>query len=128
MLTEASNRTLEILMDSPNCSAGTPSSMHDATALCAGFRPSSWDSMAPPTRESAPRTVAVRRALEQAHCDAAVADLLFLESWEASPSGEVAAVLRVAQIRRANPQLAKEVRGELAEAVRRAAPDCKRPR
>jgi hypothetical protein len=40
---------------------------------------------------------------------------LFLESWEASPSPEVAAVLRVAQIRRANPELAHAVRGELAE-------------
>jgi hypothetical protein len=65
-----------------------------------------------------PRTGAVRRALERAHCDAAVADLLFLEAWEASPSPEVAAVLRVAQIRRANPELANAVRGELAERKR----------
>jgi hypothetical protein len=65
-----------------------------------------------------PRTVAVRRALERARCDAAVADLLFLEAWEASPSPEVAAVLRVAQIRRANPELANAVRGELAERKR----------
>jgi hypothetical protein len=61
-----------------------------------------------------PRTAAVRRALLHAHCDAAIADLLFLESWEASPTGEVGAVLRVAQIRRANPELAQAVRGELA--------------
>jgi hypothetical protein len=65
-----------------------------------------------------PRTAAVRRALELARSDAAVADLLFLEAWEASPSPEVAAVLRVAQIRRANPELAKAVRGELAELKR----------
>lgn len=62
-----------------------------------------------------PRTAAVRRALERVRSDAAVADLLFLEAWEASPTLEVAAVLRVAQIRRANPALADAVRGELAE-------------
>jgi len=65
-----------------------------------------------------PRTAAVRRALESAHCDAAIADLLFLETWEASPTPEVGAVLRIAQIRRANPELAKAVRVELAERKR----------
>jgi hypothetical protein len=67
---------------------------------------------------SEPRTAAVRRALEHASCDAAVADLLFLEAWEASPTPEVAAVLRIAQIRRANPELAAAVRGELTERKR----------
>jgi hypothetical protein len=62
-----------------------------------------------------PRTAAVRRALERIRNDSAVADLLFLEAWEASPTPEVAAVMRVAQIRRANPELANAVRGELAE-------------
>jgi hypothetical protein len=62
-----------------------------------------------------PRTAAVRRALEREHCDAAVADLMFLEAWEASPTSEVAAVLRIGQIRRANRALADAVRGELAE-------------
>jgi hypothetical protein len=61
-----------------------------------------------------PRTAAVRRALEQVRDDASIADLLFLETWEASPSPEVAAVLRVAQIRRANPALAEAVRDELS--------------
>ena len=65
------------------------------------------------------RTAAVRRALALACCDAAVADLLFLETWEASPTPDVAAVLRVAQIRRANPDLAQAVRSELA-ALKRA--------
>jgi hypothetical protein len=65
-----------------------------------------------------PRTAAVRRALDGVRCDAAVADLLFLEAWEASPTGEVAAVLRVAQIRRANPELADAVRVELEERKR----------
>lgn len=63
----------------------------------------------------APRTVAVRHALERVRGDSAVADLLFLESWEASPTPEVSAVLRVSQIRRANPELADAVRGELAQ-------------
>jgi hypothetical protein len=67
---------------------------------------------------SGPRTAAVRHALQRAHCDATIADLLFLEAWEAAPSSEVAAVLRVAQIRRANPELAEAVRGELAERKR----------
>lgn len=62
-----------------------------------------------------PRTAAVRLALERVRGDAAIADLMFLEAWEASPTPEVSAVLRVAQIRRANPDLADAVRGELAE-------------
>lgn len=66
-----------------------------------------------------PRTVAVARALESARCDAAVADLMFLEAWEATPTGDVGAVLRVAQIRRANPGLADAVRGEMKAARRR---------
>ena len=61
-----------------------------------------------------PRTAAVRHALQDARGDAAIADLLFLESWEASPTPEVGAVLRIAQIRRTNPDLARQVRGELA--------------
>jgi hypothetical protein len=62
-----------------------------------------------------PRTQAVRHALEGVRGDAAIADLMFLEAWEASPTPEVGAVLRVAQIRRANRALADAVRGELAE-------------
>ena len=59
--------------------------------------------------------MAVRHALQSARCDSAIADLLFLETWEATPTPEVSAVLRVAQIRRANPDLAKAVRGELEQ-------------
>jgi len=62
-----------------------------------------------------PRTAAIRLALERVRGDAAIADLMFLEAWEASPTPEVSAVLRVAQIRRANRALADAVRGELAE-------------
>ncbi|MGA3403049.1 MAG: hypothetical protein ABSC95_27885 [Acetobacteraceae bacterium] len=60
------------------------------------------------------RTAAVRRAPERVRCRTAVADLLVLEAREASPTPEVATVLRIAQIRRANPELADAVRGELA--------------
>jgi hypothetical protein len=70
------------------------------------------------TPGSGPRTAAVRHALERVSCDSAIADLLFLEAWEASPTPEVGAVLRIAQIRRANPALADAVRGELAEPQR----------
>lgn len=66
-----------------------------------------------------PRTAAVRQALQHARTDTAVADLLFLEAWEASPTPEVGAVLRIAQIRRANRQLADAVRDELAARSRR---------
>ena len=67
-----------------------------------------------------PRTAAVRRALQDARGDAAIADLLFLETWEASPTPEVGAVLRIAQIRRANPDLARQIRGELATYARQS--------
>lgn len=60
-----------------------------------------------------PRTEAVRRALQNGLDAAAAADWLFLESWEAAPTGEVGAVLRVAQIRRANRALADAIRDEL---------------
>src|ERR1700733_10973873 len=77
-----------------------PRSTRDSGAAC--------DSRTVPESHTvlAPRTAAVRHALEFVRCDAAIADLLFLESWEASPTPEVAAVLRIAQIRRANPELA----------------------
>jgi hypothetical protein len=42
-----------------------------------------------------------------------VADLLFLEQWELRPSPGAAAALRVIQLRRANPDLAAEIRAEL---------------
>jgi hypothetical protein len=41
------------------------------------------------------------------------ADLLFLEQWEMSPLAGTAAALRINQIRRANPELAAEVRAEV---------------
>jgi hypothetical protein len=41
------------------------------------------------------------------------ADLLFLESWEATSVFSVATVLRASQVRRANPFLAAAIRAEL---------------
>jgi hypothetical protein len=43
---------------------------------------------------------------------------MFLEAWEICPTFGIGAVLRVGQIRRANPALAAEIRAELS---RRAA-------
>ena len=59
------------------------------------------------------RTEAVRRALRGTGDRLAAADFLFLESWETRGLPDVAATLRAAQIRRANPQLAEEIRAEL---------------
>jgi hypothetical protein len=61
-----------------------------------------------------PRTEAVRRALRQYQDERSAWDLLFLEAWEMEPLPGAAAALRVAQIRRANPELAAEVRAEIA--------------
>ena len=48
-------------------------------------------------------------------CDneAAAADLLFLEYWQAQRCSDIAASLRASQIRRANPTLAAEIHAEL---------------
>lgn len=42
--------------------------------------------------------------------DSALADLVFLESWERDPAPGPAALRRVMQIRRANPELAAAIR------------------
>lgn len=65
-----------------------------------------------------PHTDAVRRALRNVRDAVAVADLLFLERWEMAPLPGAAAALRVSQIRRANPELAAEIRAEVTQAVR----------
>jgi hypothetical protein len=62
---------------------------------------------------AAVRTVAVQRALAGARDRSEFADFVFLEMWERSPIPGVAAALRVNQIRRANPELAAEIRAEL---------------
>lgn len=61
-------------------------------------------------------TNAVRRAVQQMRDHTALADFLFLERWEMAPVAGAAAALRVAQIRRANPELAAAVRAEIAGA------------
>ncbi len=60
-----------------------------------------------------PRTEAVRRALLASRDLPTASDLLFLEMWSAQPATDIAAMLRAAQIRRANPALAAEIRAEL---------------
>ncbi len=65
-----------------------------------------------------PRTSAARRALasfgdSHAASELLSADLWFLENWESNPAPGTAAALRVGQIRRANPQLAEEIRCEV---------------
>jgi len=60
-----------------------------------------------------PRTQAVRHALQTAKDDTAVADLLFLEAWEHTRPVHLASMLRARQIRRANPQLSREMSAEI---------------
>jgi hypothetical protein len=62
------------------------------------------------------QTEAVRRALAGTRDHAVLADLLFLERWEMGPIHGPAAALRAAQIRRANPHLAEQIRAEVARA------------
>ena len=74
-------------------------------------------------RFEAPRTAALRDALLACpRSSDAVADLLFLEAWEARLAQGVAAILRARQIRRANATLAARIRDELARAQPRAHP------
>lgn len=62
------------------------------------------------------QTEAVRRAVAGSRDHRLLADLLFLERWEMMPIPGPAAALRAAQIRRANPALAAQVRAEVARA------------
>jgi hypothetical protein len=59
-------------------------------------------------------TLALRRVLSQVRDPNTIADLLYLERWEIRPLPSPAAVLRIKQIRRANPDLAAAIRAELA--------------
>lgn len=61
-----------------------------------------------------PRTSVVRDLMARQNDPAMLADLLFLERWEASPAHGAGSVLRVAQIRRALPDVAAAVRAEIA--------------
>ena len=59
------------------------------------------------------RTKALQEVLERLGDEAYAEDLLFLEAWERAPVPGVGTALRVAQIRRANPELAEAIRREL---------------
>lgn len=61
-----------------------------------------------------PRTDALRRALRQVRDNASAVDLLYLEDWEVQPKAELGVTLRIHQIRRANPRLAREIRAEVS--------------
>lgn len=61
-----------------------------------------------------PCTVTIARALAGTRSHTASDDLLFLEAWERGASTDLSAMLRAAQIRRANPALAAELRAELS--------------
>ncbi len=69
----------------------------------------------PQFRPDQPMTVAVRDVMRSANNPAMLADLLFLERWEAMPTPGMGSVLRAAQIRRANPDLAAKVRHEVSQ-------------
>ena len=62
----------------------------------------------------APLTAALQRASVCFRERTSIDDLLFLEAWEVGLVPNVSAVLRIRQIRRANPALAAEIRAELS--------------
>ena len=61
-----------------------------------------------------PYTQALRRVLQTTDNASSSADLLLLEAWESDRSMHLGIMLRVRQIRRANPQLSTEIAAELA--------------
>lgn len=60
-----------------------------------------------------PCTQALDRALQTAANTACIADLFFLEAWETDRSMHIGIMLRIRQIRRANPHLSSEIAAEL---------------
>ena len=62
----------------------------------------------------ASRTATIARALTTTRNHTANNDYLFLEAWERRASPDLAALLRISQIRRANPILVAELRAEIA--------------
>ncbi len=77
------------------------------------------DPLTPTSLTGVVHTEALRRALSTIHDANSAADLMFLESWEVSSIPGVAAALRASQLRRANPELAAEIRAELNAGKRR---------
>ena len=72
----------------------------------------------PSSQISIPLTMALRQAAPKLGNSAALVDWLFLERWEVEPQPGVAQVLRISQIRRANPELAAAIRAELSRPAR----------
>lgn len=68
-----------------------------------------------PPYQNLAATATLRRVLTQVRDPYIIDDLLFLESWEMRPLPNTAAVLRIKQIRRANPSLAAAIRAEIAD-------------
>ena len=62
-------------------------------------------------------TETIARALAGTHSHTASEDYLFLEAWERAASLNLASLLRAAQIRRANPELAAALRAELSRSA-----------
>jgi hypothetical protein len=62
-----------------------------------------------------PCTHALRRHLSAVTNEQAIRDLLYLEAWEINPQPGAGSALRINQIRRANPELAAEIRAELLQ-------------
>ena len=78
------------------------------------FVPNATPSRRQPSREGFTRTDVLLQALEHYHDDSATSDLLFRMAWEVRPTSDLGVVLRIAQIRRANPVLAAELRAREA--------------
>ena len=78
------------------------------------FVPNATPSRRQPSRERFTRPDALREALERYHDDSATSDLLLLMAWENRPMSNLGIVLRIRQIRRANPVLAAELRAREA--------------
>jgi hypothetical protein len=76
-----------------------------------------------------PCTRALRRHLSAITNERAIRDLLYLEAWEINPQPGAGSALRINQLRRANPELAAEIRAELIQIGRavRALPFRLRP-
>jgi hypothetical protein len=78
------------------------------------FVPNATPCRRQPSQERFTRPDALWEALERHHDDSATSDLLLLIAWENRPTSDLGIVLRIRQIRRANPVLAAELRAREA--------------
>ena len=69
--------------------------------------------MTPTPPDLTAQSAALRRLLATGLPQSALADFMYLEAWERHPAPGVAAARRVAQIRRAYPDLAAAIRREV---------------